>query len=265
MTRLDGGVALWSALFVSGYMLSLWVLSTRKRDASVVDPAWGPGFLGIAVVALLASGSAPTRARLATALVAVWALRLGIHLAWRARGAAEDPRYAAMRRRHGERFAWVSLFSVFGLQGALMWIVSLPLQLVPSAGTGWSWTAVLGAALWAVGMFFEVVGDAQLTRFRADPANAGRVLDTGLWRYTRHPNYFGEFLIWWGIWLATLSGPDRLWSALSPVLMSYLLLRVSGVPLLERGLARTRGGYADYVARTPAFFPGRPRPRSGSP
>jgi steroid 5-alpha reductase family enzyme len=201
------------------------------------------------------------RAWFATALVGVWALRLGGYLAWRARGRAEDPRYAAMRRHHGARFVWVSLFSVFGLQGALMWTISLPLQLVPSATGGWAWSAPLGAALWAVGMFFEVVGDAQLARFRGDPGNTGRVLDTGLWRYTRHPNYFGEFLIWWGIWLATLSGPDRLWSALGPALMSFLLLRVSGVPLLERGLARTRSGYVDYVERTPAFFPGRPRPR----
>jgi steroid 5-alpha reductase family enzyme len=263
MSGLESGIAPWTAGFVCAYMLAVWVLSALRRDAGVVDPAWGPGFLGIGLVALGRTQEPAPRAWLVTALVGIWALRLGGYLAWRGWGEPEDSRYAAMRRHHGERFVWVSLASVFALQGALMWLVSLPLQLVPSARGGWSWTAPAGVLLWGLGMFFEVVGDAQLARFRGNPSNAGRVLDTGLWRYTRHPNYFGEFLVWWGIWLASLSGAARLWSGLSPALMTFLLLRVSGVPLLERGLQRRRAGYADYVARTSAFFPRRPRAGRG--
>jgi steroid 5-alpha reductase family enzyme len=259
-----GNVALWSAGFVGIYMLSLWALSAVRRDASVIDPAWGPGFLGIALVALWRTEEPAPRGWLVTALVGIWALRLGGHLAWRARGHPEDPRYAAMRRHHGERFVWISLVTVFALQGALMWIISLPLQLAPSELGAWGWTVPAGVALWTAGMFFEVVGDAQLARFRGDPASTGRVLDTGLWRYTRHPNYFGEFLLWWGIWLVSLADQRRFFSIVSPVLMSFLLLRVSGVPLLEQGLRRRRGGYADYIERTSAFFPRRPRSRPGS-
>jgi steroid 5-alpha reductase family enzyme len=255
----DPILALWTAGFVGVYMLAIWSVSVLRRDASVVDPAWGPGFLGVALVALVHAGDPTARGWLAAALAGVWALRLGAHLTWRSWGEPEDFRYAAMRARHGRRFAWVSLVTVFGLQGVLMWIVSLPLQLAPSAGSSWPCTVPAGVLLWALGLGFEVIGDVQLARFRRDPGNAGRVLDTGLWRYTRHPNYFGELVLWWGLWLVSLDGPARIWSAVSPALISFLLLRVSGVPLLEAGLRRRRPEYADYVARTSPFLPRRPR------
>jgi steroid 5-alpha reductase family enzyme len=241
-----------------GAMLLLWLLSLRLRDASIVDVWWGPGFaaLALASFALAERGHA-----LVTALTVVWGLRLGLHLARRNLGHGEDPRYAAMRRRHGERFGRVSLVSVFGMQGLLMWLVSLPVQVANAAGdpAQLGLLELAGTALWGVGLFFEAVGDFQLARFRADPANAGRVLESGLWRYTRHPNYFGDCCAWWGIFLVALPAPGAWLTAPSPALMSFLLLRVSGVPLLERSLRKRRPGYDDYVRRTSVFFPLPPR------
>jgi steroid 5-alpha reductase family enzyme len=243
-----------------GAMLLLWLLSLRLRDASIVDIWWGPGFAAIAVVTfeLAERGHA-----LATSLTVVWGLRLGLHLARRNLGRGEDPRYAAMRRRHGERFGRVSLFSVFGMQGLLMWLVSLPVQVANAAGLPAQLGVfeAAGALLWCVGLFFEGVGDWQLARFRADPANAGRVMERGLWRYTRHPNYFGDCCVWWGIFLAALPAPGAWLTAASPALMTFLLLRVSGVPLLERSLRKRRPGYEDYARRTSPFLPLPPRKR----
>jgi steroid 5-alpha reductase family enzyme len=165
-----------------------------------------------------------------------------------------------MRARHGERFALVSLVSVFVLQGALIWIVSLPIQAAAPQGDRLGALDALGAAVWAVGLFFEAVGDLQLRRFRADPANAGRVMDRGLWRYTRHPNYFGDFLVWWGIYLIALSTVGAWWTIAGPLVMSVLLIRVSGKRLLEHHM-RDRPGYAEYVARTSGFLPRPPRKR----
>jgi steroid 5-alpha reductase family enzyme len=197
-------------------------------------------------------------------LVLAWGLRLGVHLALRSRGRGEDFRYAAMRRRHGARFAWVSLFSVFGLQAALQWIVALPV-LVAQIWPGPPALGLLdaaGAALTAAGLAIESVADWQLTRFRADPGSAGRVLDRGLWAWSRHPNYFGDFLVWWGLFAIALATPWGFASLPGPLLMSFLLMRVSGVPLLERSLARRRPGWSEYAARTPTFFPRPPRRRA---
>jgi steroid 5-alpha reductase family enzyme len=242
--------------------LALWLVSLRRRDASIVDVFWGPGFVGIALVALALSESRSPRRWLALALVALWGLRLGAHLFRRNRGRGEDFRYRAMRRHHGERFALVSLASVFGLQALLQWIVSLPLQLAilaPGPTRLGVWDAV-GVGLFAVGLGFEAVGDLQLARFKADPANAGRVLDRGLWRFTRHPNYFGDCVVWWGFQALALAAPGGAWTVVGPLVMTVLLRRVSGVTLLERHLARSRPGYADYVARTSPFLPRPPRP-----
>src|SRR5262249_53126761 len=160
-------------------------------------------------------------------------------LAWRNAGAGEDPRYQAMRRRHGERFALVSLRSVFGLQAALMWVVSLPVQVVHvSTGGALGATDALGVMLFAVGLGFETIGDWQLARWKRDPAHRGEVMQSGLWRYTRHPNYFGDALAWWGLYAIAAGTPAGIWTLPSPLLMSFLLLRVSGVPLLERGLRK---------------------------
>jgi steroid 5-alpha reductase family enzyme len=160
-----------------------------------------------------------------------------------------------MRRAWGERFWWVSYATVFLLQGALMWIVSLPAQHALASTQPLGALDVLGVGVFAVGLGFESIGDAQLARWKADPANAGRVMDRGLWRYTRHPNYFGDFLVWWGVWLVAAAAPGGLWTAVGPAIMSLLLMRVSGVPLLERSLARRRPGYEAYRRRTSAFFP----------
>ena len=248
-----------AAALAAGGMLALWGLSVRLRDASIVDPFWGPGFALIAWASVLVAGPSP-RGLLLAALVTAWGLRLGLHLAWRSRGHGEDRRYAAMRAGHGERFWWVSLFTVFLLQAALMWSVSLPLQ----AGAALGRAAPLGlleaagTAVFAVGLVFETLADAQLARFIADPANRGRVMDQGLWAWTRHPNYFGDFLVWWGLGLIAL-GTGAWWSLAGPLLMSVLLLRVSGVTLLESTITERRPGYAAYAARTSAFFPRPPR------
>jgi steroid 5-alpha reductase family enzyme len=194
-------------------------------------------------------------------LAGLWALRLAGYLLWRNAGHGEDPRYGAMRRHWGKRFPWISLATVFGLQGLLQWVVSLPLQVgVAAPGVApLGALDVLGLALFAAGLGFETIGDLQLARFKADPANAGRVMDRGLWRYTRHPNYFGDALAHWGLFAIALATPLGWLTALSPVVMTFLLLRVSGVALLERSIGRRRPEYAEYRRRTSAFVPRPPR------
>jgi steroid 5-alpha reductase family enzyme len=239
-------------------MTLLWLLSLLLRDASIVDIWWGPGFAALAVFSHRLAGGGNT---LVTAMTVLWGLRLGAYLLWRNAGAGEDPRYAAMRRHHGERFPWVSLVSVFGLQGTLMWFVCLPVQVANFAGPaqGFGAFAAVGALIWATGLTFESIGDWQLARFLAEPDSAGRVMDRGLWRYTRHPNYFGDFCVWWGIFTAALPAPGVFLTLLSPAVMSFFLLRVSGVVLLERSIGKRRPGYAEYARRTSAFVPLPPR------
>jgi len=236
----------------------LWIVSLRLRDASIADPFWGPGFLLAAAAYLWARGDVTPRGILAVALVAAWAARLGFHLLRRNRAHGEDPRYAAMRAGHGERFWWVSLGTVFWLQALLLWVVSLPLlgAVVGRSPLG-AWD-LAGTALFVAGFLTEAVADAQLARFRSDPASRGTVLDRGLWRYSRHPNYFGDALLWWGLYLLSV-GAGAPWTVAGPVVMTFLLLKVSGVALLERSLAERRPGYAEYVRRTSAFVPWFPR------
>jgi steroid 5-alpha reductase family enzyme len=245
-----------------GAMLVLWLASLRLRDVSIVDAWWGPGFALLAAVDLAITGPHPRRVLLA-ALVALWGLRLGGYLLWRNHGRPEDPRYAAMRRHHGARFPLVSLATVFGLQGVLQVVVSLPVALAMARPGPASLGALdaLGSALFAVGLFFEGVGDAQLARFRADPGNAGRVMDRGLWAWTRHPNYFGDCCVWWGLGAIALATPLGVLGLVGPAVMTLFLLRVSGVALLERSIGQRRPGYAEYAARVPAFFPRPPRRR----
>ena len=238
----------------------LWAVSVHLRDASIADPSWGPGFLLVGGAYLWAHGEVTPRGVLAVAFVAAWALRLGLHLLRRNRAHGEDARYAAMRAAHGERFRWLSLATVFWLQAVLLWIVSLPVlgAVVGSAPLG-AWDAA-GTAVFAAGFLTEAAADAQLTRFRSDPANRGKVLDRGLWRYSRHPNYFGDALLWWGLWLVAV-GAEAAWTVAGPALMTFLLVKVSGVTLLERSLSKGRPEYADYVRRTSAFVPWLPRDR----
>ena len=253
-----------TALVTMAVMIGMWLLSLRLRNASIIDSYWGPGFLVISAVAAWSGPELGTRGALVLALVAVWAIRLGIYLTWRNHGLGEDYRYAQMRAHHGRRFGAVSLFTVFGLQGFLMWVISTPLQaaiLTPEPG---ALTALdlLGAALWCIGFVFETVGDWQLARFKADPSSRGRVMDRGLWAYTRHPNYFGEAMVWWGYACLALATTAGAWTAFGPALMTFLLLKVSGVALLERGMEQRRPEYTEYIARTSAFFPWPPKTRS---
>jgi steroid 5-alpha reductase family enzyme len=243
----------------------LWLVSLARLDASIVDRFWGLGFVVLAAWYASRGGGWPTRSWLLLGLTAVWGIRLSVHIHRRSRGKPEDARYARWRGDGGARYWWTSLFSVFLLQAVILWIVSAPLLAGQSAPAPARLTAtdMLGASLWLIGFVFEAVGDAQLEAFRRDPANAGKVLQTGLWRYTRHPNYFGDTLIWWGLFAVASGVPGGGWTVFSPILMTVLLVRVSGITLLEAGLHKTRPGYADYVARTSAFFP--LLPKRGAP
>ncbi len=240
-------------------MLVVWALSLALRDASIVDVFWGLGFILIAATARAVGDGYPPRQTLVLALTALWGGRLALYLLWRNWGHGEDYRYRAMRKRHGERFGMASLYTVFALQGGLMWIVSLPVQAAQMAGepAALTWLDAAGTLLWAVGWGFESLGDWQLVRFKANPANQGKVMDRGLWGHTRHPNYFGDALVWWGLFLIALATPRGAWTIVGPVVMTFFLMRVSGVALLERKLVKTRPEYADYVRRTSAFVPWR--------
>jgi steroid 5-alpha reductase family enzyme len=248
-----------SALVLLGCALLLWALSVRLKDASIVDIFWGLAFVIAGWTAALRSGAEGPRHWLALALVTAWGVRLTVHLAVRNLGHGEDVRYVAMRKRHGERFWWVSLFTVFLLQGTLAWLISLPVQVAAStASTSLGALDLLGALVFGLGLFFETVGDLQLTAFRKDPTNKGRALNTGLWRYTRHPNYFGDACVWWGLGLlgAAAGAP---WALFSPAVMTFFLVRVSGVALLEKDIAERRPAYRDYIARTSSFVPWFPK------
>lgn len=252
---------LTSAVLIAAAMLALWLLSLRLRDVSIVDVFWGLGFVMVAHAARATSAGHGPRAWLVTALVTVWGVRLALYLLWRNWGAGEDYRYQAMRRRYGDRFPLTSLAVVFGLQGVLMWVISLPVQVAVTSPTPAALGVLdlLGTVLVLVGVGFESLGDLQLARFKGDPANRGLVMDRGLWRYTRHPNYFGDAVVWWGLFAFALTTPAHGWTVIGPLLMTYLLTRLSGVPLLEKKLTRTRPGYAEYVARTSSFMPWPPR------
>ncbi len=251
-----GTALIAAAIAIAVLMLGTWLLSVLLRDASIVDIVWGLGFVVVAWAVRVQGDTATDRQWLLVALVTVWGLRLAGHLFWRNHGQPEDYRYRAMRKRFGPRFPIVSLVTVFGLQGVLMWIVSLPVQLgqVPDE-PGLGWLAALGTLVWVTGFGFESIGDYQLARFRADPSNEGRVMDRGLWRYTRHPNYFGDACAWWGIAIIAAESGLGAWGIVGAIVMTVLLLRVSGVALLEKSLRKRKPEYQAYAARTSAFFP----------
>ena len=255
MTALAGlGATLTAVTFV-------WLLSVKLRDASIADVCWGSGFALLAWLYCLLSPTLTSRSWLVAAFMTLWGARLSLHIFRRNHGKEEDPRYRAMRASHGPAFWWRSLFTVFWLQGAILWFVALPLLVAVRAARPAGFTAVdgLGVVLFALGFGFEVVGDHQLSRFKAESSNRGHVLDRGLWRYTRHPNYFGDATLWWGLYATACATPGGWLTVLSPALMSFLLMRVSGVTLLEAGLQASRPGYREYITRTPAFVPWFPR------
>lgn len=249
---------------IAACMLLLWLLSVRLNDMSIVDIFWGPGFGVVAVTTYLLSADAgmPARRMLVTALTIAWAVRLGIHLYVRNHGKGEDPRYTAAFRAPGARNVHLrSLLRVYLLQGALIWLISMPVQLAEyqreptSLGLG----ALAGSALWLIGFLFEAVSDWQLARFKADPANRGRIMDRGLWRYTRHPNYFGNACLWWGLFLIACDSWTGLFTLFAPALMTYFLVNVTGKRLLESRMSQARPEYAAYIRRTSGFLPWPPR------
>ena len=247
-----------AALIALGVALAIafttWIVSVIKRDASIVDAVWSLMILACGVVYAVVLPRGNELAHWTLALAALWALRLSVYIIWRNWGEPEDRRYRAIRERNQPGFAAKSLYLVFGLQALLAWIVSAPLLGVQGASPA----AVPGLALTAFGIAFESIADWQVARFRASRPGTQRVLDSGLWRYSRHPNYFGEFCVWWGFGLAALSS-GAWWALVSPLLMTLLLLRVSGVALLESDLRERKPAYRDYMQRTNAFFPGPPR------
>lgn len=248
---------LWLTALPAVILLALvaWGVATARRNAGLVDIFWPLFFLVAVAVYVVTSAELSARATLVLALVAIWSLRLSIHLTARNWDAPEDHRYRAIRERNEPGFAWKSLYLVFGLQALLAWLISAPLAASAGSESPLGVLDFAAAMLVVLGISFETVADAQLARFRADPANAGGVMDRGLWRYSRHPNYFGEFLVWWGFFAIAL-GAGGWWSVFSPLLMSVLLLKVSGIALLEKDIGVRRPAYRAYVARTNAFFPG---------
>ncbi|MFF5495008.1 DUF1295 domain-containing protein [Streptomyces aquilus] len=257
----------WSAAAALAVMLVTFAVAVRVGVHRIVDVAWGIGFTAVAAVTFAASTGHGDLVRrlLVTALTALWGLRLAVHIARRGRGHGEDPRYEAMlAKAPGSRNAY-ALRKVYLLQGALVWLVSLPVQAAqyvsgPPSALTWA-----GTALWVVGLGFEAVGDAQLARFKADPAHRGAIMDRGLWAWTRHPNYFGDFCVWWGLFLIACDSPEAAAvSVVSPVVMSLLLTQGSGKRLLERHMA-DRPGYAEYAARTSGFLPLPPKGSGAAP
>jgi len=252
-------------IYLSGLTVALaiaglgWLASVRLKDAGIADVLWSLYFLALAGVYALLAPAPAGRAWAVLALVALWAVRLSVHIVRRNRGAPEDRRYAAMRAAHDPGFWWKSLYLVFGLQGALAWVISLPLLAAILGAGPLGWLDGLALAVCLAGLLIEAVADWQLADFKSRPHSKGQVMDRGLWRYSRHPNYFGEACIWWGFFLFALA-VGGWWALPAPVLMTWLLLRVSGVRLLEQDIGERRPGYRDYVRRTNAFVPGPPRP-----
>ncbi len=235
-----------------------WLLSVFKRDVSIVDSIWSLMILVAATVYLWQNHAIGLREMLIYVLVLVWALRLAAYLTWRNWGQPEDHRYQQIREKYSPHFAFKSLGIIFALQAVLAWLISLPLLISLNSPQDFTLLDGLALILFMAGLLFESIADLQLSRFKSNINNKGKVLDTGLWRYSRHPNYFGEFCIWWGFYLFAISSGGW-WTILSPLMMSFLLLRFSGVALLEKDIHERRPAYRDYIARTNAFIPGKPR------
>jgi steroid 5-alpha reductase family enzyme len=254
-------VYLTAGLVILALMIVLWLVSLALKNSSIVDIFWGLGFVIAAwtYFSLTPEGFA-ARKLLLVGLTTVWGLRLTIYILWRNWGKAEDFRYRKWREEAGPSWWWKSFLRVFLLQGVLMWIISTPLLAAQFAAAPDRLTVLdyLGVLVWLVGFFFESTGDLQLVRFKADPANKGRVMDRGVWRYTRHPNYFGDSAQWWGFYLLAAAAQSGWWTIFSPILMTFFLMRVSGVVLLEKTLS-SRPGYEEYIHRTSAFFPWFPK------
>jgi steroid 5-alpha reductase family enzyme len=252
------GTNLWvSAVAVLVFFAVTYRVSVLRGRHDTVDTAWGLGFGLVALVSLgLSRGDGDTaRAAVITALTLAWGVRLAVHLQVRNGPRGEDPRYQRMLSgAHGSGLL-LAIRKVYVPQAVVLWIVSMPVLLGQYGPDPVRWSLYLGVAVWLLGFAFETIGDAQLARFRRDPANSGAVLDTGLWRYTRHPNYFGDACVWWGLWVLAAHSIAGVISVFSPVIMTLLLAKGTGKPMLETGMEARHPGYADYVRRTSGFVP----------
>lgn len=244
-----------AALTLAIYMSGIFVLALARKNNSIVDIAYGGAFLAAVAAAAIVSGKGHPRQYLVAALLGIWGLRLILHLSARNRGRGEDFRYRKWREEWGASFPVRSFFQIYVLQGAVVFIVASPaLFLMASPGADLGMLDFLGVAVWILGFAFEALGDYQLLVFKKDPANRGRIITTGLWRYTRHPNYFGECTLWWGIFLVALGSPGAFWTVISPLTINFLLLKVSGIPMLERKYENTPA-FEEYKRRTSVLLP----------
>ena len=248
-------------LVILGLMALLWLVSLALKNSSIVDIFWGTGFVIVTWVAFaLTPEGFATRKILLNILVTIWGLRLSLHILTRNWGKPEDFRYQVWRKEAGAAWWWRSFFKVFFLQGIILWIVSAPLLAaqISARPNQLTWLDYVAVVLWLIGFYFEAMGDWQLRRFKANPANKGKVLNTGVWRYSRHPNYFGDATQWWAYYLVALAAGGW-WTIFSPFIMTILLLRVSGVTLLEKTLKDEKPGYKEYIETTSEFIPWFPR------
>jgi steroid 5-alpha reductase family enzyme len=235
-----------------------WLVSLARHNLSIADSVWPLYFVGMTIIYIVLAPALAERAYLLLFLVTVWAVRLSVFVTLRNWGEPEDRRYQAIRDDSEPDFARKSLYMVFGMQAILAWLISLPLLGIVLGAAPLGWLDFMAVSLWLLGFGFEAIGDQQLAHFRADSANRSRVLDRGLWRYSRHPNYFGEACIWWAFYLLAC-GAGAWWTILGPVLTTFLLLRVGGVALVEQSISDRRPAYRDYIRRTNAFLPGPPK------
>lgn len=250
-----GYQVLTSAILILVFMTAVWLYSIYRKDMSIVDGFWGLGFMAVTHHWFFRLDEISPRQFVIAYLVTLWGLRLAIHIFYRNFGKGEDPRYVAFRKEWREKTVWISFYKVFMLQGGLMLVISLPIiGIMFSGDQTFSEINIVGVLLWLTGWLFETFADYQLLKFKRSPANKGKVMDSGLWRYSRHPNYFGETCVWWGIFLISLGSGYWYLALLSPILITYLLLKVSGVTMLEK---RYEGNdkYAEYKRRTSAFIP----------
>lgn len=244
-------------LAAAGLMIIGWVFSLIKKDATIADSLWGLGFVLIAWLTFFRTDGFLLRKLLITGLVTVWGLRLFIHLSTRNRGKGEDPRYAQWREKHGHTFWIVSLFKVFLVQALFQWLIAMGVQYGQISKTPAYLTLldVLGFLIWTIGIIIESFADLQLKQFLSDPANKGKIMNQKLWKYSRHPNYFGETLIWWGIFVIVLSTPWGFWTIVSPLLITYTLLKLTGVTLMEETQFGDNPEYQQYIRETSSFIP----------
>lgn len=250
-----------ASLIILSLLVLLWGLSVYLKNVSIVDLFWGFGFVVIDTFYLFSSGEITTRKLVFWILVTLWGMRLSFYLAWRNIGKPEDFRYQEFRKKYGpERYWWFSFFQTFLLQGVLMMLISTPLLGVNSSfeGEGLNLLDCLAIVIWIIGFTFEAGGDFQLARFKNEPNNKGKVLNTGFWKYTRHPNYFGDSAVWWSYALFSIAAGSY-WLSIGSVLMTLLIIKVSGVALLEKSLTNTKPQYQEYIRKTSSFLPWFPK------